>query len=182
MKLNILFILILSIIHAKIPNLRHEKYGRNQPYYEIVAKAANETFYQIYNATINFNNRYDAMLDDSKKRIKVIIDENDPLIPESPNNVTFIVENGKPDIEYILEDLKQLDNKTAFPDPDFHVYGNIYNIREEFKVLANMIAAGFDYGAVIIYKLSSLTYAQLRFKCFLANKNESILYGAFESI
>ena len=64
----------------------------------------------------------------------------------SPNNVTFSVINGKPDIQNILEDLEQLDNKTAIPDPDLHVYGNIYNIREEFKVLANMIAAGFEYG------------------------------------
>ena len=182
MKLIILFILILSLIHAKIPNLRNEKFGRNQPYYEIVAKAANETFYQIYNTTIKFFNRYEAMLDDSKKRIKIIIDEYDPLMPESPDNITFFVENGKPNIKNILEDLKQLDNKTAIPDPNLHIFGNIYNIREEIKVLANMIAAGFDYGYVIIYKLSSQSYAQLRYKCFITDKNDSILYGAFEII
>ena len=45
-----------------------------------------------------------------------------------------------------------------------------------------MIAAGFDYGLVIIYKLSSLTYAQLRYKCFIEDKNGSIVYGAFEII
>ena len=33
-----------------------------------------------------------------------------------------------------------------------NIFGDKYNIKEEFKILANMIAAGFDYGHVVIYK------------------------------
>ena len=34
----------------------------------------------------------------------------------------------------------------------------------------------------MIYKISSLTYAQLRYKCFITDNNESIVYGAFEIV
>ena len=33
-----------------------------------------------------------------------------------------------------------------------NIFGDKYDIKEEFKILANMIAAGFDYGHVVIYK------------------------------
>ena len=187
MKLYILLVLIINLVNNKIPNLRNvfERFGRDQSKYEILVKAAQETFYQLYNTTINFANRYDVQINDSIKRIRVYVDEYDPIIPEVEDNTRFEVINGKPKIDDILKELMILDNDTYKNDADLVIFGNKFNVREEFKLLANKIAAGFDNGAVLIYQIQTDSTYQVRYKCFVCNskcEKEEDVYGAFEII
>ena len=52
--------------------------------------------------------------------------------------------------------------------------------------LANMIAAGFDYGHVVIYKKKTETFYQTRYKCFIIDSTkkgiDGPIVGAFEII
>ena len=187
MKLYVLLVLIINLVNNKTPNLRNvfERFGRDQSKYEILVKAAQETFYQLYNTTINFANRYDVQINDSIKRIRVYVDEYDPIIPEVEDNTLFEVINGKPKIDNILKELMILDNDTYKNNADLVIFGNKFNVREEFKLLANKIAAGFDNGAVLIYQIQTDSTYQVRYKCFVCNskcEKEEDVYGAFEII
>ena len=99
-----LFVLVLNASN----NLRNLLLGKDPVKYAVLIDAANQTFYQMYNLTLNFRDRYEAMVNDSQKRLRVIVDEYDPLIPPSSPNVTFTVINGKPQLNDILKDLSNL--------------------------------------------------------------------------
>lgn len=175
-----LFVLVLNASN----NLRNLLLGKDPGKYAVLINAANQTFYQMYNLTLNFRDRYEAMVNDSQKRLRVIVDEYDPLIPPPSPNVTFKVINGKPQLNDILKNLSNLYeiNKTNNTDLNsLEIFGNHFNIIEEFKLLSNQIAAGFDYGTVIIYKPTFTVVAQVRYKCFITDRN-GVEYGAFEII
>ena len=182
MNLPIILALFLNFICIKSFNLRNLLLGRDNERYAVLIEAAKKSFYQIYNITIDFRDRYEVIVDDDKKRLRVIVDdEYSPLIPETNSNITFKVVNGEPQLAEILTALKQLDNDAIKSVADINIFGNNFNVREEFKNLANMIAAGFDYGEVIIYPLINENTAQVRYKCFITNQAGDE-YGSFEII
>jgi L-rhamnose mutarotase len=172
-----LFVLVLNASN----NLRNLLLGKDPVKYAVLIDAANQTFYQMYNLTLNFRDRYEAMVNDSQKRLRVIVDEYDPLIPPSSPNVTFTVLNGKPPLNDILKDLSNLYEINDTDLNSMEIFGNYFNIIEEFKLLSNQIAAGFDYGTVIIYKPTFTVVAQVRYKCFITDK-DGVEYGSFEII
>ena len=103
------------------------------------------------------------------------------MIPPPSPNVTFTVINGKPQLNDILKDLSNLYEINDTDLNSMEIFGNYFNIIEEFKLLSNQIAAGFDYGTVIIYKPTFTVVAQVRYKCFITDK-DGVEYGSFEII
>lgn len=167
-----LLLIIFTISLINCLNLRELKLERDKEKYDALVKVAKQTVYQLYNKTIDFNDRNDAYI--QKKdvmTIKVVIDEYTDTRPNYTNQTSFTIVNGKP----VLPDLE------IPKDASFDVYG-AKDLKEEFIAFGNMIAAGyegFNYGEVYIYRKETTYTAQGRFKCFVKSKNGTE-YGAFE--
>ena len=153
MKFSLIILLyLINLINSKLPNLKDSKLKRKKTNYTALTEAARKTFYQIYNISIDFRDRYEVIIDDSKKRLRVYVDEYDPLVPEE-NKISFFVNKEEPLIAEILNNMTNAFNNTNIESKYIiNIFGDKYDIKEEFKILANMIAAGFDYGHVVIYK------------------------------
>ena len=162
-----LFILLTNFLFIYSPNLRNLKLERVPERYRILSEAAKKTFYQLFNITIDFKDRNLVVFNDDTKYYKVLIDEY-PDIPQE-KQITFNVENGK--VIFIND---------SYPTEYYlKIFGRKYNIEKEYKVIANMIAAGFDNGKVIIYKRNiNIFESYITFKCFV-NSEEGNEYGAF---
>ena len=175
----IFYILLISLnfffINSKYP--RNLKLGRNQGAYEKVAQAAKEAFFQIYNITIDFNNRYEVVYEDKNKKLMVVLDEYYQIVPFGYPNITFLVEDGEPMIQHIL---REIPDKIALDQKYLEIYDIKCDIKERFRTLANMIAAGWNNSLVLIYEKNFTNICQIRYKCLLM-ENDSVI-GDFEII
>ena len=64
-----------------------------------------------------------------------------------------------------------------------NTFGLKLDVKENFKILANMISTGFNDGEVMIYKKNfEGKVFQIRYKCFLKEKGSDKYIGAFEII
>lgn len=167
MKIFQLFIIFTTFLFINTQNLRNLIFERVPQRYKILSEAANKTFYQLFNITLDFKDRNLVVFNDDIKYYKVIIDEY-PEIPKE-EQISFSVEKGR----VIFQNI-------SFPsDYYLKIFGRKYNILKEYKVIANMIAAGFDNGKVIIYKRNINKFeSQITFKCYINSENGDE-YGAF---
>ena len=170
MKLFALFLIILSLSFSK--SLRNLKLERDEEKYKTLVQAANKTAYQLYELTVDFKDRNTYNFEDKKKKIYIVIDEN-PTLPTEEKQVGFNITNGAvqipklvypPELKYGLE-----------------IFGRACDLEEEFRGIANMIAAAYNYGKVIGYKKDTQKVNQFRLKCFV-NTAEGKEQGSFEII
>ena len=170
MKSFSLLLIILSLSLSK--SLRHLKLERDEEKYKTLVQAANKTAYQLYELNIDFKDRNTYNFEDKKKKIYIVIDEN-PTLPTEEKQVGFNITNGAvqipklnypPELKYGLE-----------------IFGRACDLEEEFRGIANMIAAGYDNGKVIGYKKDTQKVNQFRLKCFV-NTAEGKEQGSFEII
>ena len=165
----IVFIISLSFISSIKP--RNLKLKREEAKYKALCSVANKTVYQLFNRTIEFNDRYDAYIQQTNMMIvKVVVDEY-ATFPNYENQTTFEIVNGRP----IIPDLQ------VPKEASFDVYG-AKDLQEEFKAFGNMIAAGYagyENGNVTVYRKETEFTAQGRFMCFVKDKNGQLI-GAFE--
>lgn len=167
MKFFCLLIVCLNFQFIYPQNLRNLILERVPERYKILTEAAKKTFYQLYNITIDFKDRNSVVFNDDNKYYKVLIDEY-PEVPKE-EQITFHLEKGK-----------VIFNNISYPSEyTIKIFGRRYNIIKEFKVIANMIGAGFDNGKVIVYKRDINNFdSQITFKCFVNSENGDE-YGAF---
>ena len=60
------------------------------------------------------------------------------------------------------------------------IFGNIYDIKEQFILFANAVASGYKNGFVIVYKKTGEDIqANMRYKCFVNSDNGEAI-GSFE--
>ena len=136
--------------------------------YGKIVKAANFTLYQVFNITIDFNDRYVVEQENEKYFIRVTIDE----FPEIPKEYEthFNISSGRvtfPEIPYK-------------PDIKFEVFEKSLDLETEYKSIANMFAAGIHNGVVYLYKKTlDAKITEIRFKCFV-NSESGDTYGSFE--
>ena len=166
-----LFILSLSILLLNCQHLRKLKLNRDEAKYKVLTEVAKKTVYQLYNRQIDFKDREYALVEDTgKMTVKVVIDEYAEL-PTHENQTTFTIVNGRPNVP----DLE-------IPDGiSFDVY-EAKDLKEEYRIFARMIAAGYsgyENGNVTIYRKETAYTGQGRFLCFVRGKNNED-YGAFE--
>lgn len=161
--------MIFNFALINCENLRNLILTRIPENYNNLIIAANKTVYQIYSKKIDFEDRNEVVIENSDKMLlKVIIDDDDPTIPDVENKVRFNITSGKVKIP-----------KIEYPNLKFEIFGKAYDLEEEFIAIAKMIAAGYDDGYVILYKKDSEIIAQTRIKCFVKSKDGKE-YGSFE--
>ena len=136
--------------------------------YDKIVKAANNTLYQVFNITLNFQGRYIVNENNDRYLIRVTIDE----FPEIPKDVEtyFNITSGRvsmPKIEFV-------------PDVKFELFEQSLDLEKEYKSIANMFAAGIRNGKVYLYKKDiDKKVTEIRFKCFVCSESGDT-YGAFE--
>lgn len=167
-----LLVILLSLSLSK--SLRNLKLTRDEGKYKALIEAANKTVYQLYELKdIDFKDRNTYSFEDKKKKIYIVIDEN-PTLPTDTKQVKFNISNGvvnMPELDYPPE-LKY----------GLEIFGRVCDLQEEFKAIANMIAAGFNNGNVIGYKKDTdKKINQYRLKCFV-NSNDGKEQGSFEIV
>lgn len=107
----------------------------------------------------------------------VVLDEYSQISPKGYPNITFAVYNGEPLIESILDEIP---DKIALDQKYLEIYDIKCDVKESFRTLANMIAAGWMNSLAKIYVKNFTNIYQIRYKCFLV-ENDSII-GDFEII
>lgn len=138
--------------------------------YKRLTETATKAIYQIYNFTINFEDRIQEGIEDNKKKISVTVYDN-PIIPTAKEQFQFNVTDGKVSIPSELNIKHKL-----------NLFGEAYNLYDEMEILGTMIANTFKNGYVIVYHRDSEkgVVANSRFRCFIQENGED--YGAFEVV
>ena len=136
--------------------------------YDKIVKAANNTLFQVFNITLDFNKRYVVTDDNEYYYIRITIDE----FPEIPKDVAtyFDINSGRatfPKIEFV-------------PDVKFEIFEKSLDLEKEYKSIANMFAAGIRNGKVYIYQKDiDKKVTEIRFKSFVYSESGDT-YGSFE--
>ena len=144
MKFFIFIFINFDLILINCFTQRNLKFTIEDEKYKILSKAAKEAFRQIYNLKIDFEGRLKEGREDDNMNVEVVIYD-DAEIPNVTNKIRFNVT----DKSARLEDIPiQTSTVTLF--------NQAYDIKEQYKILANMIANSFENGFVIIYKKNKI--------------------------
>ena len=170
MKSFDLFLVFLNMLLIICLNPADSKLTMEETTYKILSEAATKTFKQLFGLSINFDERIQEGIENDKMKLEVTLYD-DFETPSEEQQTRFEIVNGKastPEIE-VKEKLS--------------LFGNTYNIKEQYKIISNMIANGYKNGYVIIYKKSneSGVVAQSRYKCFVKS-DEGQEIGSFEIV
>ena len=169
----------MNLLFINSKYLRNLKLSRNQTAYQILTQSAKDTCYQMYNITVNFNNRSQATYEDKSKKILILIDEyigDHSPIPELDEYTRFEVKEGKPLISEILDKIP-----LNISEKYLEVFSVKLNVKEQFIAISNMIAAGFNNGEVVIYERTIGKFNQIHYLCIISD-NKGNYIGAFEII
>ena len=178
MKFCVLLV-FLNYLYINSKYLRNLKLSRNEIAYQILVQSAKDTFYQMYNKTVNFNNRSQATYEDKYMKILILIDEymeDHSPIDELYEYTSFKVKEGKPLISEILEKFPSIISERYL-----EAFSVKLNVKEKFIALSNMIAAGFNNGEVVIYERTIDNFNQIHYLCIISNDIGNYI-GAFEII
>ena len=138
--------------------------------YDKITTAAKESLYQLLNTTIDFEGRYIYAETNGIYELYVLVDE----FPLEPSDIGtyFNISDGRAIFPNITKaNISKIESK---------VFGDQFDIEEEYKIFGSVFAAGIRNGKVIIYKKNTEKVSNiLRFKCFI-NSQYNEEYGAFE--
>ena len=139
--------------------------------YNKITSAAKESLYQLLNTTIDFEGRYVYAETNGIYELYVLVDE----FPLEPSDIgtSFNISDGRaifpPNI-----------TEANISEIESNVFGDQFDVVEEYKIFGSVFAAGIRNGKVIIYKKNTDKVSNiLRFKCFI-NSQYNEEYGAFE--
>lgn len=173
MKSFTLLVILLNLSLFKSKSLRNLKLSRDENKYKTLIAAANKTAYQLYQLNnVDFKDRNTYNYQDTKRKIYIVIDEN-PTLPTDEKQVTFNILNG-------VVNMSKLDYPQELKY-GLEIFGRACDLEEEFKAIANMIAAGYNNGKVIGYKKDNSKVNQYRLKCFV-NSEDGKEQGSFELV
>ena len=139
--------------------------------YDKITSAAKESLYQLLNTTIDYEGRYVYAETNGIYELYVLVDE----FPVEPSDIgtSFNISDGRaifpPNI-----------TEANISEIESNVFGDQFDVVEEYKIFGSVFAAGIRNGKVIIYKKNTDKVSNiLRFKCFI-NSQYNEEYGAFE--
>jgi hypothetical protein len=127
---------------------------------------ASNTLFQLFGVSIDFNGRGYGIIDNSKLKIEIALYD-DQEIPTEESKFRFEIINWSPQIPEIKVDEAILD-----------IFGKSYDVKEQYKIVANLFANAIENGFVISYnKTGDDIVANSRFKCFVNTEDGN---GSFE--
>ena len=179
MKLLLSLTLILfSTIQSH--NLRNLFLADTEKYKKLTS-LANKVLYQMYKIkNVDFEEKTTLDIGDNKNfRMTIKISQDEDQTPPPYKNVIISISDGVaklPDIEYPK-------------NVHLELVGTKHSLKEEFQILGNAIAQGYDLeggikGSVIIYKSEDIdnVQAQSRFRLMVRSQDDTKIYGYVEIV
>ena len=154
--------IVLQLVFSH--NLRNLILTGDSPKYQQLAEAAKETFYQLYNITIDFKNRNFITYDDNSNYYRIIIDEfDDRKITLEDNRIT-IKDKEYPYIPPVMANL------------NFTIFGREYNLYEEYRNFINVIVGvtkNWEVAVAFLYKnnVEKEFHSYIKYSVFNLNKD-----------
>ena len=137
---------------------------------EKLVKLANETFYELYNISLDFKGKNMIIHNEDKKYYKVLINE----YPKYEDKIVtkINIKNSR----VIISDFPLLSELT------FKIFGRIYSLKEEYLSILHLIAPIIKDGVIRIEKMNLDEFdSQINYKVELLRENE-VSQGGFEII
>ena len=126
-----------------------------------LVQIANETFYQLYNISLNFNGRNMIELNEEGKYYKILINEYPKYEGENLTKIKII--NSR----VFINDFPILNKLT------FKIFGREYSLKEEFLSILYLIAPIIKDGVITIEKRNLDNFdSQINYKVELIRENE----------
>lgn len=168
-------VIIYNLVIISPQNLRNLILMKDTEKYNKLVTAATNTFFQIHQLKVDFQDTYFATIEDETKKLTVLIDENDPDIP-SEEKISFEITNGKPQITDLIN---KIPDESQVKDIKMQICDQLVDVKEKFKAIANSISAGLSSGTIYLYKKQGENFSQMRYKCFVKDESGQII-GSFE--
>ena len=166
MKSSTLIFIFLNILFINCQNHRNLMIAMDPKKLKTLSDIASNTLFQLFGVSIDFNGRGYGVIDNSKLKIEIALFD-DQEIPTETSIFRFDINNWSPQIPEIKIDEAKLD-----------IFGKIYDVKEQYKIIANLFANAIENGFVISYnKTGDDIISNSRFKCFV-NTDEG--NGSFE--
>ena len=166
MKSSTLIFIFLNVLFISCQNLRNLMLSMDPKKLKTLTNIASNTLFQLFGVSIDFNGRGYGIIDNSKLKIEIALYD-DQEIPTEESKFRFEIINWSPQIPEIKVDEAILD-----------IFGKSYDVKEQYKILANLFANAIENGFVISYnKTGDDIVANSRFKCFVNTEDGN---GSFE--
>ena len=166
MKSSTLILIFLNVLFINCQNLRNLMLSMDPKKLKTLTNIASNTLFQLFGVSIDFNGRGYGIIDNSKLKIEIALYD-DQEIPTEESKFRFEIINWSPQIPEIKVDEAILD-----------IFGKSYDVKEQYKILANLFANAIENGFVISYnKTGDNIVANSRFKCFVNTEDGN---GSFE--
>ena len=166
MKSFTFIFIFLNILFCNCKNLRNLLLTMDPKKLETLMAIANKSLYQLLGVTMDFKGRGYGTIENQKAKVDIALYD-DQEIPTETKIVRFEIKNWVPQIPEINTTEIKLD-----------IFDKIYDIKEEYKIIANLFANSIQDGFVINYmKTGDNLVANTRFKCFVNTPEGN---GSFE--
>lgn len=167
MKFFIFIDLFLNFLLINGQNLRNLILTMNAEKLKKLSDIATKTVYQLFETTLDFKGRSFVKYEDEEKKIEVSLYD-DQEIPDVEEQFRFDINNWTPIIPEISMNLSKL-----------YLFGQTFDIKEQYKQMANSIANAIENGFVINYQKDGKDIlSSNRFKCFVNDNDGND--GSFE--
>ena len=167
MKSSALIVIFLNILFIYCQNLRNLMLCMDPKKLKTLTEIANNTIFQLFGVPIDFGGRGYGVIDNSKLKIEIIVYD-DQEIPIETSIIRFDIKDWKPQIPELMDGAK------------LDIFGKLYDVKEQYKIIANLFANAIENGFVISYnKTGDNIVANSRFKCFVNTEDGN---GSFEII
>jgi len=166
MKSSALIFIFLNIFFINCQNVRNLILAMDPKKLKTLSDIATQTLFQLFGVSIDFNGRGYGVIDNDKLKIEIALYD-DQEIPTETSKFRFEIINWSPQIPEIKAEDVKLD-----------IFGKVYDVKEQYKIIANLFANAIENGFVISYnKTGDDIVANTRFKCFVNTDDGN---GSFE--
>lgn len=163
---TILFLLLNSLL-VNSQNLRNLILTMNRDKLKLLSEVANNTIYQLFGYTLDFQGKSFTKIEDEEKKIEVSLYD-DQEIPSVEEQFRFNISNWSP----IIPEIKMNSSR-------IFLFGVTFDVKEQYKQMANSIANTIENGFVIYYQKSgSDIVSSTRYKCYVNDAKGNS--GSFE--
>ena len=166
MKSFTFIFIFLNLLICNCQNLRNLLLTMDPKKLEALIAIANKTLFQLFGATVNLDGRGFGIIDNENAKIEIALYD-DQEIPIETTKFRFEINNWTPKIPEIKA------NETKI-----NIFDKKYDVKEEYKIIANLFANSIQHGSVITYyKDGDNLVANTRFKCLVNTTDGN---GSFE--
>jgi len=166
MKSFTFIFIFLNLLICNCKNVRNLLLTMDPKKLEALISIANKALFQLFGVTVDLDGRGFGVIDNKNAKIEIALYD-DQEIPIETSKFSFEINNWSPKIPEI--------NAT---ETKINLFDKNYDVKEEYKIIANLFANSIQNGYVINYiKDGDNLVTNTRFKCLVNTTDGN---GSFE--